>query len=73
MPSRVAAIQRTTLDRGEHLTGITFKPAAVECFGGNPELDDEVAGEVLRLDFAALFPPQAEERAFVVTHNGAGV
>jgi predicted nucleic acid-binding protein len=52
---------------------VAFEPVAVERFGNHPELDDEVAGEVLGLDFAALFPPQVEERAFVVTHDGAGI
>ena len=46
---------------------------AVEGFGDHPELDDEVAGEVLRLDLAALFPPQAEQRGLVIAHNDPGI
>ena len=48
------------LDPGEDLTGIAFKPVSVEGFGDHPELDDKIAGEVLGLDLAALFPPQAD-------------
>jgi len=61
------------LDRGEHLAAIAFEPVAVEGFGDHPELDDEVAGEVLRLGFAALFPPEAEEGGLVIAHDNAGV
>ena len=45
------------LDLGEDLAGIAFEPAPIEGFGDHPELDDEVAGQVLRLDLAALFSP----------------
>src|SRR5712672_2940944 len=31
------------------------------------------AGEVFRLGFAALFPPEAEQRVFIVTHDDAGI
>jgi hypothetical protein len=40
------------LDVGDDLTGIGFVPAPVQFFGHDPELDDEVAGEVLRLSLA---------------------
>ena len=79
MPSRVAAIQRTTgcctrrWTVGEDLAGVAFEPVAVEGLGHHPELDDEVAGEVLRLDLAALFPPQAEQGSLVVAHDDPGV
>jgi hypothetical protein len=42
---------------------------SVEGLGYEPELDDKVTGEVLRLDFAALFPPEAEQRAFVIARR----
>ena len=48
-----------SLDVGEDLPGIQLIPAAVKLLGGKAELDDEVGGEVLRLDFAALFAPEA--------------
>jgi hypothetical protein len=44
----------------------------VEGFGCKAELDDEVAGEVLRLDFAALFLLEAEVD-FVSAHKDPGV
>ena len=55
------------------MAGIGFVPAPVKVFGDQPELDDEIAGEVLRLDLAAFFPPQAKERVFVVAHDDAGI
>ncbi len=48
-------------------------PAPVQVLGGEAELDDEIAGEVLRLDFAALLPPQAEEGGLIVAHNDPSV
>ena len=56
IPSRVAAIHwiAECLDAdaargGTRRPGIAFKPVAVEGLGYRPELDYEVAGEVLRL------------------------
>ena len=45
------------LNVGNDLTGITLVPAAIKLLGHHPELDDQVAGQVLRLGFAAFFPP----------------
>ena len=45
------------LDVGDDLPGIGLVPAPIEVLGGQAQLDDEVAREVLRLDLAALFPP----------------
>ena len=61
------------LDVGEDLAGIAFEPVAVEGLGDDPELDDEVAGEVLRLDLAAFFPPEAEQGGLVVAHDDPGI
>ena len=61
------------LDLGEDLAGVAFVPVPVEGLGHDPELDDEVAGEVLRLDLAALFPPQAEQGGLVIAHDDPGV
>ena len=38
-----------------------------------PELDDKVAGEVLRLNLAALFLPQPQQSGLILTHDSAGV
>ena len=45
----------------------------IERLGHDPELDDEIGGQVLGLDLAALFPPEAEQGGFVVAHDDAGV
>jgi hypothetical protein len=45
------------LDICNHLAGIGLIPAPVQILGREAELDDEVAREVLRLDFPSLFPP----------------
>ena len=71
-PSSVAAIQRSggmpdlPLDVRDDLTGIGLVPAPVELLGDQAELDDEVAGQVLWLDLAALFPPQPQQGGLVV-------
>ena len=57
------------LDVGDDLTGIGLVPAPVKVFGDDPELDDEVAGQVLRLDLAAFFPPQPQQGGLIVAHN----
>ena len=37
------------------------------------ELDDEVAGQVLGLGFAALLPPQAEQGRLIAAHDDPGI
>jgi hypothetical protein len=44
-------------------------PAAVKLFGNDPEPDDEVARQVLRLDFAPLLLPEPPQGGFVLAHN----
>ena len=61
------------LDIGDDLTGIGLVPAPVELLGGEPKLDDEVAGEVLRLDLAALLSPQPQQSGFIIAHDDPGV
>ena len=51
----------------------SFIPAPIEVLGHQAELDDEVAGEVLRLDFAPLLLPQAQESRFIGAHDDPGV
>ena len=57
------------LDRCQNLPGIAFEPAAVEVFGDHAELDNEVAGEVLGLDFAPRFTPEADDGSLVVAQD----
>jgi hypothetical protein len=33
------------------------------------ELDDEVAGEVLRLGLAPFLAPEADQRGFIIAHD----
>ena len=61
------------LDVGDDLAGIAFVPAAIEVLGGEPELDDEVAREVLRLDLAPFFPPEPQQGGLVLAHDDPGV
>ena len=51
------------LDAFDCLPGIAFVPMAVEVLGHNAELDDEVAGQVLRLGLPPFLPPQADQGA----------
>ena len=61
------------LDIGNDLTGISLVPAPVQVLGGEAQLDDQIAREVLRLDFPAFFPPQPEERSFIIAHDDPGI
>ena len=63
----------TFLNIRDDLPGIGFVPAPIEVLGDNSELNDEVAGQVLRLDLAALFAPKPQEGGIVVAHDDPGV
>ena len=55
------------------MAGIPLVPGEIELFGGEPELDDELAGQIRRWGLAALFLPQPDQGILVATHNDAGV
>jgi hypothetical protein len=61
------------LDIRKHLAGIVLILASVQVLGRNAKLDDEIAGKVFGLDFAAFFPPEPEKGGFVIAHNDPGV
>jgi hypothetical protein len=61
------------LDAFDHLPGVALVPMPVEGFSHDPELDDEVAGQVLRLGLAPFLAPQAYQGGFIVTHDDADV
>ena len=69
------------LDRMKHLplhvvddlAGVALVPVPVEVLGHGAELDDQVAGEVFRLDLAALLPPQPDQGGFVIAHDDPGI
>jgi len=50
---------------GKNLPGINLIPVPVQVLGRQTELNDEVAGEILWLDLAALLPPEPEEGGFI--------
>jgi hypothetical protein len=61
------------LDIREYLASIGLIRASVQLLGRYPKLDYEIAREVLRLNFAPLFPPEAEEGGFIIAHDDPGV
>ncbi len=54
-----------SLNVPERVSGISLVPMPIKGLGHDPELDDEIAGEVLGLGFAALLSPEAEQRIFI--------
>ena len=79
MPSRVAAIHSLDGMRTRRCTSVMTWPVLrsyqrrLSSSVDAAELDDEVAGEVLGLDLAALLPPEPEQGGFVVPHDDPGV
>ena len=61
------------LDAFDCLPGIAFVPMAVEGLGHKAELDDEVAGQVLRLGLAPFLAPEADQGGFVAAHDDLGI
>jgi hypothetical protein len=61
------------LDVADDLTGIELVPAPVEVLGDGSELDDEIAGEVLRLGLAAFFAPEPKQGQLVIAHDDPSV
>ena len=41
--------------------------------GSEPELDEGVAGQVLRLNLAAFFMPEAQQGGLVITYDDPGI
>jgi hypothetical protein len=61
------------LHRRDGPPGVALIPGPVEVLGGEAELDDEVAGEVLRPDLAPLLLPQADQGFLVLAHDDASI
>ena len=51
------------------LAGIGLVPAPIKVLSHYPELDDEIAGQVLWFDLATLFAPKPDQRPFIITHD----
>ncbi len=60
------------LDVGNRLARISLIPTSIEVLGHDPELNDEVARQVLWLDFASLLLPEPKQRILVITHDDPG-
>jgi hypothetical protein len=52
------------LNVSDDLPGIGLVLLPVQLLGHDPKLDDEIAGQVLRLSLAALLPPQPHQGGF---------
>jgi hypothetical protein len=61
------------LDICNDLAGIGLIPVPVQLLSGQPKLDNEIAGQVLRLDLASFFLPKAEEGTFIIVHNDPSI
>jgi hypothetical protein len=61
------------LHRRDGPPGVALIPNTVEVLGRQAELDDQVAGEVLRPDLAPLFLPEADQGFFVLAHDDPGI
>ena len=79
MPSRVAAIQGMSECLTGRWTSVTRRPVLrsyqdrLSSSVAGPELYDQVAGQVLRLDFSPLLPPELDQGRFVIAHDDPGV
>jgi hypothetical protein len=60
------------LNVSDDLPGIGLVPPPVQLLGHDPKLNDEIAGQVLRLSLAALLPPQPHEGGFILAHDDRG-
>ena len=61
------------LDICDHLPGRALVPLPVQGFSREPELDEEIAGQVFGFRLASLLPPEALQGGLVVAHDGPGV
>src|SRR5439155_17964088 len=61
------------LDILDSVAGIELVPLSIEGFGHAAELDNEVAGKVLRVEFAAFLAPQTQQGSFIAAHDNARV
>jgi hypothetical protein len=66
-------VSNPALNVGDDAPGVPLVPGLVERLGGDAQLDDEIARQVLRLDPAALFLPEPDQRRLVGAHDDPGV
>ena len=53
-------MKHPSLHLGHNLPGVFLVPVPVQMLGYSAELDQKVAGQVLRIGVPALFPPQPQ-------------
>src|SRR5262245_45277237 len=61
------------LDIFDHLPGRPLVPLSVQGFSREPELDEQIARQVLWLGLAPFFAPEAEQSGLIVAHNDPDV
>jgi hypothetical protein len=66
-------VPKVPLDVRDHLTGIRLIPTTIKILCREAELDDKVAGKILRLGLASFFSPKAQKSRLVLTHDDPGV
>jgi hypothetical protein len=66
-------VPKVPLDVRDYLTCIRLIPTTIKILCREAELDDKVAGEILRLGLASFFSPKAQKSRLVLTHDDPGV
>jgi hypothetical protein len=61
------------LDIDKDVPRVGLIPAPVKALGHSPKLDEEITGQVLRLDLTAFFSPEPNERLLIIAHDDPGV
>jgi hypothetical protein len=61
------------LDICDDPPGVGLVPPPIQLLGGEAELHNQVAGQVLWLGFTAFFSPQPQQRGLVIAHDDSGV
>jgi hypothetical protein len=78
-PSKVAAIQRSAGWRILFWMSViacsvlASVPAPIEVLGRKSELNQEIAGQVLRLDFSPLLAPKADKSGCIAPHDDPAI
>jgi hypothetical protein len=69
----VNVMENLPLHLRDDMAGVLLVPAPVQMLGHSAELDQEVAGQVLGFNLAALLLPEAEQGRLVLAHDDPGV
>jgi len=57
----------------QSLARVSLEPLPIERLCHDPELNDEVRGQVLGLNLASFLSPETDESCLIITHNDPGV